>query len=275
MVQNQKLRVLIYNGDADPGLNSFYAQNWTTAVGIPEVQSWRPWTRDGKMKMGGYATRYEHDFDFLTIRGAGHMVPEFKPEAAFVMMSSFLSGQDYPPYNPPKDKVRRQRTGSLKIPWVATGKWCNTTQLGEALNLLGSHSAPVVFQGFLKVVKALENVVEGDWEDCLDDICQWENRLALEEDEGGTEALDSIPFSWQFFRWCQIDSGFVQAKQCSDLAGARKLYSYFSFMLVSGAATDADLLAINEDDTENVKRGGQCSRWADVYVAVALIRCLQ
>ncbi|CAK9073626.1 unnamed protein product [Durusdinium trenchii] len=54
MVQNQKLRVLIYNGDADPGLNSFYAQNWTTAVGIPEVQSWRPWTRDGKMKMGGY-----------------------------------------------------------------------------------------------------------------------------------------------------------------------------------------------------------------------------
>lgn len=85
-VQNQKLRVLIYNGDADPGLNShssislkltwhhaigvswflqanccertvcwgFYAQNWTTAVGIPEVQSWRPWTRDGKMKMGGY-----------------------------------------------------------------------------------------------------------------------------------------------------------------------------------------------------------------------------
>ncbi|CAK9061400.1 unnamed protein product [Durusdinium trenchii] len=71
----------------------------------------------------------------------------------------------------------------------ATGKWCNTTQLGEALNLLGSHSAPVVFQGFLKVVKALENVVEGDWEDCLDDICQWENRLALEEDEGGTEVL--------------------------------------------------------------------------------------
>lgn len=35
-------------------------------------------------------------------------------------------------------------------------------------------------------------------------------------------------------------------------------------MLVSGAATDADLLAINEDDTENVKRGGQCSRCAAV-----------
>ena len=36
-------------------------------------------------KMGGYATRYVTDFDYVTIRGAGHMVPEYKPEAAFVM----------------------------------------------------------------------------------------------------------------------------------------------------------------------------------------------
>ena len=35
--------------------------------------------------MGGYVTRYVNDFDFVTIRGAGHMVPEYKPEAAFVM----------------------------------------------------------------------------------------------------------------------------------------------------------------------------------------------
>ena len=31
--------------------------------------------------MGGYVTRYENDFDYLTIRGSGHMVPEFKPAA--------------------------------------------------------------------------------------------------------------------------------------------------------------------------------------------------
>ena len=36
--------------------------------------------------MGGYATRYVTDFDYVTIRGAGHMVPEYKPEAAFVML---------------------------------------------------------------------------------------------------------------------------------------------------------------------------------------------
>jgi len=96
----KKLRILIYDGDADPGLNSFYAQNWTSSAGIPESESWRPWTRDGKIKMGGYVTRYENHFDFLTIRGAGHMVPEYKPEAAFVMLRSFLNAEDYPRYHP-------------------------------------------------------------------------------------------------------------------------------------------------------------------------------
>ena len=60
------------------GLNSFYAQNWTSALGYAETQEWRPWTIDGKEAMGGYITRYEHDFDYLTIRGAGHMVPEYQ-----------------------------------------------------------------------------------------------------------------------------------------------------------------------------------------------------
>lgn len=96
IAEKSKLRVLIYNGDADPSLNSFYGENWTAGLGLREKQSWRPWTRDGKNKMGGYVTRYEGGFDYLTIRGSGHMVPEYKPEAAFVFLKSFLQDQDYP-----------------------------------------------------------------------------------------------------------------------------------------------------------------------------------
>ena len=35
-----------------PGLNSFFGENWTSSLGFQELQSWRPWTRDGKMTLG-------------------------------------------------------------------------------------------------------------------------------------------------------------------------------------------------------------------------------
>lgn len=50
--------------------------------------------------MGGYVTRYEDDrFDFLTIRGSGHMVPQFKPEAALELLRAWLHNEDWKPYN--------------------------------------------------------------------------------------------------------------------------------------------------------------------------------
>ena len=75
---NKTLKVLIYNGDADPTIHVLSGQNWTVALGLPETEPWRPWTYDGKQYMGGSVTTYKegtNDFFFVTIRGAGHMVP--------------------------------------------------------------------------------------------------------------------------------------------------------------------------------------------------------
>jgi len=138
------LRVLVYNGDADPGINSFVTQNWTSHLGYPRperspcplrrpskgrrrhsnpaklletrssrgrdrtardrrfeaTQKWRGWTLDDCQRMGGYVTRYEKErFDFLTIRGSGHMVPQFKPAAALELLRAFLADEDYKTYN--------------------------------------------------------------------------------------------------------------------------------------------------------------------------------
>ena len=54
-----KVRVLIYSGDTDPCINTFWSQNWTSHVGFEETAAWRPWTLDGKQRMGGYVTRCE------------------------------------------------------------------------------------------------------------------------------------------------------------------------------------------------------------------------
>ena len=94
-----RLRVTVYNGDTDPGINSLVAQNWTNSLGLDEVQSWRPWTLDSCARMGGYVTRYEGEFDFLTIRGAGHMTPTYKPEASFEMFRSWVLGENFQTYD--------------------------------------------------------------------------------------------------------------------------------------------------------------------------------
>ena len=41
VAQKTSLKVLVYNGDADPSINSFVAENWTVALGYDEVQPWR------------------------------------------------------------------------------------------------------------------------------------------------------------------------------------------------------------------------------------------
>jgi len=77
------------------GLNSFYAQNWTAALGYDELEGWRPWTLDGKQAMGGYVTRYKNDFDYLTIRGAGHMVPEYQPRSSLEFLKRWLRNEEW------------------------------------------------------------------------------------------------------------------------------------------------------------------------------------
>lgn len=99
VAQETSLRVIVYNGDTDPSINSFLAQNWTSHLGYTPTQTWRPWTIDGCLRMGGYVTRYEHSrFDYLTIRGSGHMVPQFKPAAAYEFLRAWLANEDYKPY---------------------------------------------------------------------------------------------------------------------------------------------------------------------------------
>jgi len=104
VITNTNLRVLVYNGDTDPGINSFITQDfyfeYLAKHGVAQKSRWRPWTLDGKQRMGGYVTRFEGDFDFLTIRGSGHMVPEFKPEATIAFITAWLNNQDYPAYVP-------------------------------------------------------------------------------------------------------------------------------------------------------------------------------
>lgn len=98
----KKLHVLIYNGDADSCVPYNGNEEWIMGLEdqgvLKEAEPWTPWYTSNNATAAGYITRYEvpgaaTKFHFMTIRLAGHMVPQFMPEAASVMLGKFLAGQ--------------------------------------------------------------------------------------------------------------------------------------------------------------------------------------
>ncbi|PON59130.1 Serine carboxypeptidase-like [Parasponia andersonii] len=85
-------RVLIFSGDHDMCVPYTGSQAWTRALGYKIVDEWRPW-RSSSNQVAGYIQGYDNNLTFLTIKGAGHTVPEYKPREALEFYSRWLEGR--------------------------------------------------------------------------------------------------------------------------------------------------------------------------------------
>ena len=98
MIDNPKYapRVLVYNGDVDPGCNYLWAEASVARFGVAVATPWRPWVyADARVgeQLGGFTTAFAKNVTFATVHGAGHMSPQWRPEAVFTMLSRFLDGK--------------------------------------------------------------------------------------------------------------------------------------------------------------------------------------
>uniref|UniRef100_A0A803TQ13 Carboxypeptidase n=1 Tax=Anolis carolinensis TaxID=28377 RepID=A0A803TQ13_ANOCA len=97
LLSTLKYRILIYNGDVDMACN-FLGDEWFVDSLNQKVEvARRPWIytdEDGQDQIGGFVKEFTN-IAFLTIKGAGHMVPTDKPRAAFNMFERFITRQPY------------------------------------------------------------------------------------------------------------------------------------------------------------------------------------
>jgi len=90
----QIYRTLIFNGDADACVPFTDNQDWTSSLGLPVKAPWHAWTLDNQV--AGYATVYDlNNFTFVSVKGAGHMVPEYKPKQALELFHRFINNQPF------------------------------------------------------------------------------------------------------------------------------------------------------------------------------------
>eukprot|EP00605_Chrysophyceae_sp_TOSAG23-4_P002177 GSChrysophyteH1.ASY1.ANO1.2407.1 assembled CDS len=101
--------VLIYNGDVDSCVPYTDNEAWTENMGYSVSQAWAPWAvtydvSDERDDNG--SIRPGRTFTFLTVRGAGHMVPQTQPAAALEMWRRFLGYDpiDIVPKNGPSEE---------------------------------------------------------------------------------------------------------------------------------------------------------------------------
>ncbi|KAL3523313.1 hypothetical protein ACH5RR_016147 [Cinchona calisaya] len=84
-------RALIYSGDHDMCIPFTGTQAWTVSLGYKVVDQWRPWQSNDQI--AGYLQEYAHNLTFLTVKGAGHTVPEYKPRESLDFYERWLQGQ--------------------------------------------------------------------------------------------------------------------------------------------------------------------------------------
>ncbi|XP_024009668.1 serine carboxypeptidase-like 21 isoform X1 [Eutrema salsugineum] len=84
-------RALIFSGDHDMCVPYTGSEAWTKSMGYKVVDEWRPWMSNDQV--AGFTQGYDNNLTFLTVKGSGHTVPEYKPHEALDFYSRFLAGE--------------------------------------------------------------------------------------------------------------------------------------------------------------------------------------
>ncbi|CAN4105495.1 unnamed protein product [Withania somnifera] len=88
------LRVWVYSGDTDGRIPVTSTRLTLRKLGLKITEDWTPWYTNNK-QVGGWTVAYDGLY-FVTIRGAGHQVPTFKPKQALQLVRHFISNKKLP-----------------------------------------------------------------------------------------------------------------------------------------------------------------------------------
>ena len=80
----------VFSGTEDGVLSTIGTLRWIEKLGSEIESPWSQWKTNGQVS--GYDIKYKNGLALVTIKGAGHMVPQDQRVSAFHMISSFLNG---------------------------------------------------------------------------------------------------------------------------------------------------------------------------------------
>ena len=96
-INQTNYHIIVFSGDADTVVNFVGTEEWILDLKLPVEEKWTSWyysRLDGENnpQVGGWRVRYD-GLGFVTVKGAGHMVPWYQPAPALELFTKFLSGE--------------------------------------------------------------------------------------------------------------------------------------------------------------------------------------
>mmetsp|Transcript_31157 Transcript_31157/g.58456 ORF Transcript_31157/g.58456 Transcript_31157/m.58456 type:complete len:534 (+) Transcript_31157:42-1643(+) len=124
-------RTIVFNGDTDPCVSYEGTRTAIEKVGYKVLPGghYRPWfynktaaavetlkekpnlfgpnleLKSAGAQFGGQVVNYEHGLSFVTVHGSGHMVPQFRPQAAERLLDRLLTGGSFAPLLPTDEEL--------------------------------------------------------------------------------------------------------------------------------------------------------------------------
>jgi carboxypeptidase C (cathepsin A) len=88
-----KLNIVVFSGDDDDVCATIGTQSWIWDLGYQvSGKPWQTYTVNGQT--AGYITKWSNTkLAFVTVHGAGHEVPTYKPDVALYLFDSYLKGE--------------------------------------------------------------------------------------------------------------------------------------------------------------------------------------
>jgi len=91
-------QILIYSGDTDGCVPHVGTEEWTRGLGYNVTKEWHQWFARPDdvhgLHKAGYAVNFQN-FQFVTVNGAGHMVPQYQPGFSLELFNKFLDHEKF------------------------------------------------------------------------------------------------------------------------------------------------------------------------------------
>lgn len=81
--------MVFYSGDTDGAVSTYGSKQWIQQLNWDVKKEWQPWTTAGQVT--GYVEQYD-GLDFVTIKGVGHMAPQWAKQPTWNMINGWIHG---------------------------------------------------------------------------------------------------------------------------------------------------------------------------------------